>query len=186
MIAPNGGIAFTPARAKLQRGFTLIELLVTISIGTILMMVAAPSFIAYQRNAALSDAVSEFVAAANSARANSLKQSRNTRLVPKSGVDWSTGWRVYADVNFDNAYTAGTDELVLESPEVDKRITITTPGASTLKDGYLLFNGAGYSKSNAGGIAMGTILMTNAARTSTVFIDGAGRVRSCKTGSAGC
>ena len=48
-----------------QVGFTLIELLVTIAIATLLMMVAVPSFVAFQRNAQLSDAVSNFIAPPN-------------------------------------------------------------------------------------------------------------------------
>jgi type IV fimbrial biogenesis protein FimT len=173
-------------RVACASGFTLVELMVTIAIATILMLVAAPSFVQFQRNAQLSETVSEFVSAVNAARGNAMKQGRNTRLEPQSGTNWSSGWRVYADVNWDNAYTAGTDELVFESPVPDAGLTITTPTGSSLEDGYLLFNGSGYPKLTGGGLATGKIVMANAYRSSTINIDGTGRVRSCKTGSTGC
>lgn len=161
-------------------GFTLVELMVTISIATILMMVATPSYRQFISNAQLSEAVNEFMSAVNTARGNAIKQGRNTYLVPLDGANWSSGWRVYADVNWDQVYTAGTDELVLESVAPSSELTLTTPTANSLASGYLLFNGSGYPK------LKNKIVMANAYRSSTVNIDGTGRVRSCKTGSTGC
>lgn len=173
----------TPRHAS---GFTLVELMVTIAVATVLMMVAAPNYVAFQRNAQLSETVSNFMVAVNSARGNAIKQGRNTYLVPLVGTNWSSGWRVYVDVDWDKAYTAGTDELVLESAAPSSALTITTPTANSLASGYLLFNGSGYPKLTDGGLATGKIVMANAYRSSTVNIDGTGRVRSCKTGSTGC
>ena len=167
-------------------GFTLVELMVTIAVATVLMMVAVPNYITFQRNAQLSDTVSNFMTAVNSARGNAIKQGRNTYLVPLVGTNWASGWRVYADVNWDKVYTAGTDELVLESAAPSSALTITTPTANSLASGYLLFNGSGYPKLTDGGLATGKIVMANEYRSSTVNIDGTGRVRSCKTGSTGC
>lgn len=167
-------------------GFTLVELMVTITIATILMMVATPSYRQFVSNSQLSEAVSEFMSAVNAARGNAIKQGRNTYLVPLDGANWSSGWRVYADVNWDGVYTAGTDELVLESAAPSSELTITTPTVNSLASGYLLFNGSGYPKLTGGGLATGKIVMANAYRSSTVNIDGTGRVRSCKTGSTGC
>lgn len=167
-------------------GFTLVELMVTITIATILMAVATPSYRQFVSNSRLSEAVSEFMSAVNAARGNAIKQGRNTYLVPLDGTSWSSGWRVYADVNWDKVYTAGTDELVLESVAPNTELTITTPTANSLASGYLLFNGSGYPKLMSGGLATGKIVMANAYRSSTVNIDGTGRVRSCKTELASC
>ena len=167
-------------------GFTLVELMVTIAIATILLMVAVPSYITFLRNSQLSDAVNSFMGAVNTARGNAIKQGRRTYLVPLDGAAWSSGWRVYADVNWDGVYTAGTDELVFESAAPDPALTITTPTGSSLASSYLLFNGSGYPKLSNGAFATGKIVMANAYRSSTVNIDGTGRVRSCKTGSTGC
>jgi type IV fimbrial biogenesis protein FimT len=169
-----------------QPGFTLIELMITIALAAILMMVAVPSFVAFQKNAQLSDSVSNFISAANTARANAMKQGLNTYLVPNNtGTGWSSGWFVYADSNWNQAYDAGTDEVVLRHEALSADVTINTPGSSILSgtDKYLLFNGSGYPRAKTGGFGAATIVMSNTSRSSSIIIDPAGRVRSCKTGS---
>ncbi|MFZ3082850.1 GspH/FimT family pseudopilin [Rhodoferax ferrireducens] len=170
-----------------QIGFTLIELLVTIAIATVLMLVAVPSFVEFQRNAQLSDAVSNFIAAANAARANAMKLGLNTYMVPNNtGTGWSSGWMVYADANWNEAYDAATEEVILRHEALSSDVTINTSTGS-LADGYLMFNGSGYPRlkvTNAFG--GGTIVMSNISRKSSIIINPAGRVRSCKTDSTGC
>lgn len=176
-----------------QIGFTLIELLVTIAIATVLMLVAVPSFIEFQRNARLSDAVSSFISAANTARANAMKQGLDTYMVPNTGTDWSSGWKVYADSNWNLAYDAATEEVILRHEALSADIMVSTPGASggpnSLVDGYLRFNGSGFPRLKNNNISNGSIVISrisNTARTRTVIFDKAGRVRSCTTGSTGC
>lgn len=169
-----------------QTGFTLIELLITIAIATVLMLVAVPSFLQFQRNAQLSDAVSSFISAANTARANAMKQGLNTYMVPNTGTDWSSGWMVYADSNWNDVYDAATDEVILRHEALSADVAINIPTGS-LADGYLLFNGSGYPRLKNGGFGGATIKMSNTSpRSSSIIIDPAGRVRSCKTGSTGC
>jgi type IV fimbrial biogenesis protein FimT len=169
-----------------QIGFTLIELLVTMVIGTLLMMVGVPSFVQFQRNAQLSDAVSSFITAANTAKAAAMKQGLNTYLIPNTGTDWSSGWMVFADSNWNQTYEANTDEVVLRHEAISTDVTITTPGTSSLTSGYLLYNGSGYPRLKSGAFSAGTMIMSNTARSSSVIVDAAGRVRSCKTGATGC
>jgi len=174
-------------RHRAQRGFTLIELMVTIAIATILMMVAVPNFVQFRRNAALSDAVSGFITAANTARANAMKQGRNTFLVPNdNALGWKSGWLVFADADWSGTYTAGTDELVLSHEAVSDDVTITTPATDSLGSKYLMFNGSGYPRMKNGSIAPGNMVMNTADRSSTIFVNTGGRVRSCKSGSTGC
>jgi len=169
-----------------QAGFTLIELMVTISIASILMFVAAPSFVKFQQNAKLSEAVSAFVSAANAARANAMKLGLNTYLVP-NGANWSTGWFVFTDSNWNQTFDAGTDEVVLSHEAITSDLTIATVGASSLTDGYLLFNGSGYPRLKNGGFGGGTIVISNPSpRSSSIIINPSGRVRSCGTGTTGC
>ncbi len=168
-------------------GFSLIELMVTIAIAVVLMVVAVPSFVEFQRNAHLSDAVSNFLAAANAAKANAMKRGLNTYVVPNTaGTGWSSGWMVYTDTNWNQSFDAGTDEVVIRHEALSSDITVTTPTASSLADGYLLFNGSGYPRLTSGGFGGGTLVMQNASRSSKIIIDPAGRIRSCKVGTTGC
>lgn len=170
-----------------QLGFTLIELIVTIAIAVVLMVVAVPSFVEFQRNANLSDAVSNFLAAANAAKANAMKRGLNTYVIPNTaGTGWSSGWMVYTDTNWNQSFDVGTDDVVVRHEALSPDVTVTTPTASSLADGYLLFNGSGYPRLNNGGFGGGTLVMQNATRSSKIIIDPAGRIRSCKVGTTGC
>jgi type IV fimbrial biogenesis protein FimT len=165
-----------------QAGFTLVELMITLAVAGLLGMVAVPSFMQFQRNAQLSDATGNFISAANAARANAMKRGMNTYLIPATGTNWSSGWLVYTDTNWNQIYDAATDEVVLRHEGLSADVTISTPSASTLSSGYLLFNGSGYPRMKSGGFAGGTIIMSNTVRSSSIIIDPAGRLRSCKTG----
>lgn len=166
-------------------GFTLIELLITISIATLLMLVAVPNFVQFRRNAQLSDAVSSFISAANTARANAMKQGVNTYMVANdSAVGWASGWQVFTDVNFNTVYDSATEAVVLSREAIDSSVTIKTAPGSTLAANYLMFNGSGYPRLKNGGFSAATIEMRNSVRASSVVIDLAGRVRSCRTGTS--
>lgn len=190
LLQSNSHRSDSRSSAPVQAGFTLIELLITMAIGTTLMLVAVPSFIDFQRNARLSDTVSNFLSAANTARSNSMKQGFNSYLVPlDSGTNWSVGWMVYTDKNWNQVYDAA-DELVLRHDSLDPDINITyTSPTSSLANGYLLFNGSGYPRMKTGGaIANQTMVIKHSKtlRSSSIIVDVPGRVRSCTTGSTGC
>lgn len=169
---------------KRNSGFTLVELMVTISIATTLMMFAIPNFVQFQRNARLADAVSNFMAAANTARSNSMKQGVNTYLIAATGTNWNSGWLVFADKDFNKAYSAGTEDQILSSQAIDSQIVIKARASTSLAEGYLLFNGSGFPRQKAGSFSASTIEFSSGSRTRSVIIDLAGRVRSCKTGES--
>lgn len=171
------------------KGFTIVELMVTIAIAAVLMMVATPSYTTFIRNSQLSDAVGEFMAATNAARGNAIKQGINTYLVPTTGTNWSTGWYVFADGNWDGVYTASEpkDVLIMQSPAPNSILTVTTPTASTLASGYLLFNGSGYPKITNGGLGSGRLKIANGTtRAIIISINTTGRVRSCVENTTTC
>ena len=176
----------TERRMK-SHGFTVIELMVTVIIGTLLMLVAVPNFVQFRRNALLSDTVSNFIGSANTARANAMKQGINTYMVPNNAaVGWSSGWYVFADTNFNTAYDGGAEAIIVSNGAIDNSVAIKTTPSSSLAENYLMFNGSGYPRLKTGAFSAATIELRNTARASSVVIDLAGRVRSCRTGTTDC
>ena len=82
-------------------GFSLIELMITISVGAILVALAAPSFTTLIQNSRMSAKKNEFVNALNFARTTALAKNANIKVCPFStagsatcGASWSNGWIV--------------------------------------------------------------------------------------------
>jgi type IV fimbrial biogenesis protein FimT len=175
------------ARRRSQ-GFTLIELLVTLAIGTILMLVAAPSFVDYRRNSELSDAASSLVLAAGSAKSAALKSGRNVFVQAAVTADgWRSGWFVFSDTNWNNQYDAATDELIMQHEALSNDLTVVAGAGTPFADGYLMFSGAGFPRIKPGtGVGNGSVTLSSPKRSTTVIVDATGRIRSCKTGAPGC
>lgn len=170
-------------------GFTLVELMVTLAIGVVLMVVAVPGFVQFRNNAQLSDTVSSLILASGTAKSAALKSGKNAFVVVNdTTAGWRSGWYVFLDNNWDQTYDAG-DEVLLRHDAVSTDVAVSAPGTTALSAGYLLFNATGFPKTKTGAVgtsASGTVVMATPYRSSTVIVDTAGRVRSCKTDSAGC
>ena len=173
-------------------GFTLIELIVTVAIGAVLMMVAAPSFIGFQRNSEMTSLTNALLAAANTARAEAMKTGMNALVVPSgNGSDWTAGWVVFVDKNRDNAYSATADTTVLVQGATPSYITITGTGNAAISPAsYIMFDSSGYAKSygSSPGVANLTLSIVRSdvpsaqadAETRRIVVALTGRVRSCR------
>lgn len=171
-------------------GFTLIELMVTLAIGAVLMMIAAPSFVGFQRNSEMTSATNSLLAAANAARAEAMKTGMNAFVVPiGNGSSWSDGWIVFVDRNRDNTYTATADTTIMEQPATPSYLTITGTGnAAVTPASYIMFDSSGYAKSYGTGVANLTLSIVRndvpsaqaSAETRRIVVARTGRVRSCR------
>ena len=109
-----------------SRGFTLIELMIALVIGTILVMLAAPSFKkAISSNLVVTQA-NNLISSINFARSEAVKRRSNVTVCASTnqttcgGTDWTTGWIVRLD----------SDNSVLRSQEALKGNTVITYNAT--------------------------------------------------------
>lgn len=179
-----------------ERGFTLIELMVTIALVAVMLVLAAPSFVTFQRNAQLTSAANSLLAALSAARAEAMKRQLRTFVVPgnatTASTNWADGWTVYVDVNSDAAagsllMTNGTDVVVARQDPLPSGVSITSSSFGLGGDAYVMFNGSGFPRYTDNSFPTDmSIELTNGTESRRVILGGNGRVRVCKPADTGC
>lgn len=172
------------------RGFTLIELIITFALVSVMLVLAAPSFVKFQRNSELTSNTNDFIAAVSAARSEAMKSQRRTIMQPLASDDWAKGWIVFIDVNNDGAQSAG-DVVVTRHESLPTTVGVTvSTDAPAFSDGtskYLSFNGSGFLRTGSGGFPSTSALdMTNTTETRRIIVSPAGRLRVCKPTDSGC
>ncbi|MBC7375826.1 MAG: GspH/FimT family pseudopilin [Burkholderiaceae bacterium] len=181
----------TRAGLTCVRGFTLIELLITLVIGGILMMTAVPALTTFKRNAELTSASNTLISSISAARGEAMKRGMNAMVVPSDGVNWSSGWLVFVDVNRNFTYNA-SDNTILSQNTIASTLTVTGTNIASGGTPYILFDASGYSKTKAGGFTPVTLTIArNDVSGTDVYsemrrlkIAQTGRVRTCKPANA--
>lgn len=103
-------------------GFTIMELMIVVTIIGVLGAMALPGLKEWNRNAARTAAVSEFLGSMHLARSESVKRNVRVGMCPTTDAtdpdakcagekDWAIGWLVFVDTNGD--MDRGVDEEVL-------------------------------------------------------------------------
>ncbi len=72
-------------RTNTQAGFTLIELMITLVVGAILLVVAVPSFLNFQKDNRRITQLNELVSGLNLARSEATKSNATVGLLPQFG-----------------------------------------------------------------------------------------------------
>lgn len=176
-----------------NRGFTLIELMVTLAVAVVLMVVATPSFVSFQRSSELASQTNSLLAGINAARTEAMKRNMNAFVVPGgSSNNWNDGWIVFADANNNGVYDATIDFTVLTQPAMPAYFTGS--GTQTAKENpaYVMYKSTGYSSTKSGGFGALTITLERndltgselIQQTRRIIIAKTGRVRTCKPESS--
>jgi type IV fimbrial biogenesis protein FimT len=174
-------------------GFTLIELMVTVAIAAILMMIAAPSFVSFQRNSELTGAANSLLASINAARSEGMKRNMTAMVVPADGSTWESGWIVFIDVDRSETYSPGDIVVSRQGPLASY---FSANGDGSAKEGggavNIRFSGSGYATKADGTAGNLTWSLTRndlsgqpqLDQTRRVIVANTGRARVCKPMSA--
>lgn len=183
--------------ARRLGGFTLIELMVTIAIAAILMMVAAPSFVSFQRNAELTGAANSLLASINAARSEGMKRNMPALVVPADGATWESGWIVFVhkpNGGINENYTEGTDIFVSRQGPLPSYFSANGDGSAT-EGGTpvnIRFNGSGFARRIDGTSGNLTLSISRndisgqdqLDQTRRIVVAPSGRTRVCKPTSS--
>lgn len=147
-----------------QYGFTLIELLVTLSVASILLSVAVPSYRTFVQDNLLLMQSNNFFSTLALAKSEAIRRSNPVTVCPSTngtsctgGAVWSNGWLVFSDPNGNGVVEAGEEILQVGAAFTSgntfsgtrARVTFTANGFSMASnDTFSLCDsrGASYSK----------------------------------------
>jgi len=182
-------------RKDALRGFTLIELLVVLVLLSVLLVLAAPSFLTFQRNSELTSTANSFVAALSAARAEAMKRQLRAFVIPGDGAtattDWSRGWVVYVDTN--TSSTSGSqlpdsgDIIVARQGAVPATVGVTSASFLDGSAAYVMFNGSGFMALVGSAFTTDRSLeISNGSENRRIIASPSGRLRVCKSSETGC
>ena len=162
-----------------DRGFTLIELLVVLSIISIMLAIAVPSFTAFISGYRATSDVNEVLQGVMLTRGEALKRGRRVTMLPNLGDaartpsptgSWANGWTIFVDLNSNLAFDAATDTLVFKHGDLPSSTAVAAAGPYTTPfagANYVAFDGTGYPRLANGTQLNGGIQLTDSMGSST-------------------
>jgi len=131
-----------------QQAFSLIGLMITISIITLLSLWSITSFSQLLHDSRLFTSVSQFYSALQYTRSSAIKSNSNIVLCPSQdkiacsdGFDWSLGWIIFHDLNYNRKREGNEDILRVEAPLPHNISMQSSKGRKRIR-----FQGSGMSK----------------------------------------
>ena len=171
-------------KKSICHGFTLIELMITLSIASILLSVAVPSYRSFVQDSLLITQSNNFYFALALAKSEAIKRNTRITICPStSGTNctasniWSNGWVVFVDNN--NSRTIDAGEEILQ-------VSYAFSGGNTLKTslaGTIMFRPDGFSPGSAATFSLCDDRGSNYSKS--IVLSNQGRFRT-ETGTGSC
>ncbi|SEJ23685.1 GspH/FimT family pseudopilin [Nitrosomonas eutropha] len=114
---------------SVSKGFTMVELMITISIASILLAVAVPSYQSLMRESRLTAQANELMTALHYARSEAVKRGGRITICKSSDGatcndgSWQDGWLVFSDAGTAGAVDSD-DEILRVFPKLSGGITV--------------------------------------------------------------
>ena len=116
-------------KSQSYSGFTLPELLVAITIVSVLIIFAIPSFNSAIRSNRLTTCSNEFITSLSFARTEAIKRGRHV-VLRKTGANWENGWQVFVDVD---RSTPAKENVIDTGTDIELKVYSALPANFTLR-----------------------------------------------------
>lgn len=169
---------------KRTRGFTLIEAMVVLALLALLMGVATPSFTRMINAQQLRSASIDLATALSVARHAAITR-RQPVLVDNGDGDWTSGWRIFVDLN-GNASLDGDEPILRVGAPVAARVRIS---GNTPVSRYVRYTPTGQTKLLGGAFQAGTITLCHEdgqQQVRKLVLSASGRLRTLKEMAGSC
>jgi type IV fimbrial biogenesis protein FimT len=133
-------------RAGRERGLSIIELMLTVAIVALLAAMATPSFTIVVQNNRIRTQSSDLMSNLAIARAEAAKrnvrvtlcasttwQNTNPTCTGGGSTAWNLGYILFADVNGDGNFDAGTDSVIAVAEPLTGGNSLGLPGGNSLQ-----------------------------------------------------
>jgi type IV fimbrial biogenesis protein FimT len=137
-------------------GYTMVELIVTVAVGSVLLMIAVPTFFWVTNSNRIAAEINGLLGDMQFGRAEAVKEGTPVTVCVSSngtscaGVNtWQSGWIVFSDVNGNAVVDPGDVILRIQKPFTSTDTFVASNAVSAVT-----FNRDGY----ANGIAAGTLI----------------------------
>lgn len=167
----------TNFKKSINHGFTLIELMVTLSVASILLSVAVPSYRSFVQDTLLITQSNNFSSALALAKSEAIKRNTLVRICPSTNgtgcadsTTWSNGWIIFVDSNSNRTMDAG-EQILQVTPAFTGGNTLTANRSELItfrQDGFSPGSADTYSVCDARGSSYSkAIVLSNQGRFRT-------------------
>lgn len=125
---------------KNNKGFTILEMIVSMTVISIMVALASPSFADFVRNNRIYTSSKILNSDVSYAKSEGMRGVGNVVMQGING-DFNNGWRVFIDKNGNDSYDEGTDQLLRVQEGFGNPLVVSVDSAS--EQGFISFNAYG-------------------------------------------